>query len=132
MKMKRFFKRLLQGALSLRHRPLLHAVISIPCAAGLCWLFQSFVRSTWSSKIVGTQYYVVLVNLHSIVVVAWSSHQLRDSIRRGLWFWPLGSLPPTPYWIYISTMVIVPQFLRFFVRKGYLLEQEAVSEDAPV
>jgi hypothetical protein len=25
------------------------------------------------------------------------SHQLRDAVRRGIWFWPFGSSPPIPF-----------------------------------
>lgn len=35
-----------------------------------------------------------------MVAVAWGSHQLRDSTRRGLWLWPAGSTPPLPVWTY--------------------------------
>ena len=45
-------------------------------------------------------------------VVAVISHHLRDGNRRGLWFWPFGSTPPLPYWLYISCTVALPFFLK--------------------
>lgn len=45
-------------------------------------------------------------------VVAVISHHLRDGNRRGLWFWPFGSTPPLPYWLYISCTVALPFFIK--------------------
>lgn len=44
--------------------------------------------------------------------VAVFSHHLRDAHRRGLWFWPIGSTPPLPYWVYISCVLILPVIVR--------------------
>lgn len=35
------------------------------------------------------------------------SHQLRDSVRRGLWFWPIGSTPAIPFPIVCCCYVLL-------------------------
>lgn len=85
----------LQDALQLNHRPFLHTmtVVFIVVPILQVWLAQNnyFLRS-----------------LPYVFAVAVISHHLRDGNRRGLWFWPLGSTPPVPYWIYICCTVALP------------------------
>lgn len=47
-----------------------------------------------------------------LLLTAWLTHHLRDSIRRGLWFCPWGSLKPTPYWLYLTAMALLPLMLQ--------------------
>lgn len=42
------------------------------------------------------------------VVVTLLSHQLRDGMRLGLWFWPLGSTPPIQYLLYLALEEALP------------------------
>lgn len=44
----------------------------------------------------------------SFVVVTLLSHQLRDGMRLGLWFWPLGSTPPIEYILYLLLELLLP------------------------
>lgn len=44
----------------------------------------------------------------SFVVVTLLSHQLRDGMRLGLWFWPLGSTPPIEYLLYLALEEALP------------------------
>ncbi|KAL9985708.1 hypothetical protein ACROYT_G008144 [Oculina patagonica] len=85
----------LQDALHLNRRPFLHTttIVFIVVPILQVWFAQniSFLRS--------------LPYLFAVAVI---SHHLRDGIRRGLWFWPLGSTPPLPYWMYISCIVALP------------------------
>ena len=53
-----------------------------------------------------------LQSLPYLFAVAVISHHLRDGYRRGLWFWPLGSTPPLPYWLYIVCTMALPYFVR--------------------
>ena len=49
-----------------------------------------------------------LQSLPYLFTVGVISHHLHDGNRRGLCFWPLGSTPPLPYWIYICCIVALP------------------------
>lgn len=53
-----------------------------------------------------------LQSLPYLFAVAVVSHHLRDGCRRGLWFWPLGSTPPIPYWAFITYTVLLPCFVK--------------------
>lgn len=85
----------LKDALQLKNRPFLHTttVVFIVVPMLQVWLAQNncFLRS-----------------LPYLFTVGVSSHHLRDGNRHGLWFWPLGSTPPLPYWIYICCIVALP------------------------
>ncbi|KAJ7393776.1 hypothetical protein OS493_003435 [Desmophyllum pertusum] len=89
----------LQDALHLNKRPFLHAttivIIVVPILQ--VWIAQNiyFLRS--------------LPYLFAVAVI---SHHLRDGNRRGLWFWPLGSTPPLPYWMYITCTVALPVIIK--------------------
>ncbi|KAG2782242.1 hypothetical protein Pcac1_g7620 [Phytophthora cactorum] len=86
----------LAGATHLNGRPFGHAVTFIIAVATLV--------SRWSRKCQArTRRYRVC-----FVVVAWFSHQLRDGMRRGLWFWPLGSTPPINYFLYLFMEEALP------------------------
>ncbi|KAG6974831.1 hypothetical protein JG688_00002871 [Phytophthora aleatoria] len=86
----------LAGATHLNGRPFGHAVTFIIAVAMLV--------SRWSRKCQArTRRYRVC-----FVVVAWFSHQLRDGMRRGLWFWPLGSTPPINYFLYLFMEEALP------------------------
>lgn len=88
-----------QDALQLNRRPFLHATTIVFILGPILqvWFAQniSFLRS-----------------LPYMFVVAVISHHLRDGNRRGLWFWPFGSTPPLPYWLYISCIVALPFFIK--------------------
>ena len=94
-----FFVVFFQDALHLNRRPFLHATTIVFILAPILqvWFAQniSFLRS-----------------LPYMFVVAVISHHLRDGNRRGLWFWPFGSTPPVPYWLYISCTVALPFFIK--------------------
>ena len=88
-----------QDVLQLNRRPFLHATTIVFILGPILqvWFAQniSFLRS-----------------LPYMFVVAVISHHLRDGNRRGLWFWPFGSTPPLPYWLYISCIVALPFFMK--------------------
>ena len=88
-----------QEARQLKNRPFLHSttVVFIVVPILQVWLAQnvSYLRS--------------LPYLFAVAVI---SHHLRDGHRRGLWFWPLGSTPPLPYWVYITCVMALPCFVK--------------------
>jgi hypothetical protein len=79
----------LAGATHLQGRPFGHAVTFI--------ILVALLVARWSRKCQARR------RRHRVcfVVVAWLSHQLRDGMRRGLWFWPFGSSPPLNYLLYL-------------------------------
>jgi hypothetical protein len=46
------------------------------------------------------------------------SHQLRDSIRRGLWLWPFGSTRPIPFRVYALAMALLPLMAGFIMKRS--------------
>lgn len=54
------------------------------------------------------------------------SHQLRDSIRRGLWLWPLNtSTHPTPYFIYLFLLCILPLTIQWFFKQHLFIRMSS-------
>ncbi|GMF10399.1 unnamed protein product [Phytophthora lilii] len=86
----------LAGATHLNGRPFGHAVTFIIVVA---LLVNRCSRKCQARK---RRYRVCFI------VVAWFSHQLRDGMRRGLWFWPLGSTPPVNYFLYLAMEEALP------------------------
>ncbi|OWZ19752.1 putative membrane protein [Phytophthora megakarya] len=93
----------LAGATHLNGRPFGHAVTFIIAVALLV------NRSSRKCQARKRRYRVCFI------VVAWFSHQLRDGMRRGLWFWPLGSIPPVNYFLYL----VMEESLPFVMAKWW-------------
>jgi len=47
--------------------------------------------------------------------VAWTTHHLRDGLRRGLWIAPFGHTPALPKWLYLAATTAVPLAARIFM-----------------
>lgn len=66
-----------------------------------------------------------------LLLTAWFTHHLRDSIRRGLWFCPWGSLKPTPYWLYLTIMALLPLVLQSVLALTYNNPRSAREASGP-
>ena len=92
---------MLQAALSLAKRPPFHNTTLIPIVTailfGLCHVVPPF---TWCPQ------------LPSMFFIAWLSHHIRDGVRRGIWFAPLGSTLPIPHFVYLLTIALLPILFR--------------------
>jgi len=47
--------------------------------------------------------------------VAWTTHHLRDGLRRGIWISPFGHTLPLPKWLYLTAITAVPLTVRIFM-----------------
>lgn len=108
----------MQHILNLKHQSFFHAFVSIPFACLILWLLSILLwllieKKGWDSRF--ESYKNLVVYSPNILFVAWFSHQLRDSTRRGLWFWPFGHTIPVPYWIYISVIILTPYLIRIYI-----------------
>ena len=73
-----------------------------------------------------TSYRTVVVYLCCIFTVAWTTHHLRDGLRRGLWISPFGHTSPLPLWLYLALVPTVPLTLRTLMLVGAVhTEQES-------
>ncbi|KAF1336825.1 Transmembrane protein c5orf28, partial [Globisporangium splendens] len=86
----------ISGATHLKHRPFGHAVTFIVAVAATVWSCSSKRSPQVCRRRV------------CFVVIALLSHQLRDGMRLGLWFWPLGSTPPIEYILYLLLEEVLP------------------------
>ena len=87
----------MRGAMSLPSRPFAHCLAFLLGAVALAYALSPRLLPPWAPYLVAT---------------AFGGHQLRDSVKRGLWLAPLlGSLPPTPYYVYVCTMAYLPVLL---------------------
>ncbi|CAH1381017.1 transmembrane protein 267 [Tenebrio molitor] len=86
----------LKDATSLQKRPPLHCS-TFPLVCCLLVLLGSyfFQVDLWKK-------------ISLIVLTAFVSHHTRDATRRGFWFYPFGSTPPVPYYLYVSTTCVIP------------------------
>jgi membrane-bound metal-dependent hydrolase YbcI (DUF457 family) len=87
----------LRAALSLPSRPFAHSLAFLLAAVALAAaLAQRGLLPPWAPHLLAT---------------ALGGHQLRDSLKRGLWVGPFAaspSLPPTPYVLYWCAMALLP------------------------
>lgn len=105
----------LKDALSLQHRPPLHSTsILIPIFL-LLTTISIYYPSTWT--------------LHFLVTVSFVSHHVRDGHRRGLWFWPFGSTPPIPYWLYLVIITTLPAVITLIMRTAGLTKTRSFGVD---
>lgn len=80
----------LNDAMTLSTRPFGHAVLFVVTSVAI-------VRAVLPSS-----------DAWLLLAVAWGSHHLRDSIKRGLWLAPFGSTPRVPYPLYCALMAALP------------------------
>jgi len=76
-------------------------VVSL-CPAVICQFFHLSKTSVQRAVIL----------LCCIFAVAWSTHHLRDGLRRGIWIAPFGHTPPLPNWLYLVATVAIPLTVR--------------------
>ena len=89
-----------QDALSLQKRPFFHATTLIFVIDGIFLLFSLVLRTR------SLQLFAMMFS------VAWLSHHIRDSTRRGLWFPPFGETPPLPRYLYLAVILLLPLVTR--------------------
>lgn len=78
------------GAMRLGQRPAGHAVLAIVVSAAVAAML-------WRRT-----------PLWALFLVAWGTHQVRDSLRRGLWLWPYGSTRAVPLRAYVAVVALLP------------------------
>lgn len=49
-----------------------------------------------------------------MLMLAFTSHHIRDGNRRGLWLYPFGHTPPINKYIYVLLLSILPFFFGYF------------------
>ena len=90
-----------QEALSLEKRPFFHATTLIFLLDALI-LVLSVITRTRSLQL-----------LVLIFTVAWLSHHVRDSVRRGLWLPPFGETQPLSKMVYLTVILLLPLLFKF-------------------
>lgn len=94
----------LTKAIHLHARPFGHTIAFIVFSTLVIWCYSLWIRdSRWTRIHRGCR-----------VIIAFLSHQLRDGIRLGLWFWPFGSTPRVFYVLYIVLEIGLPIGLSFW------------------
>jgi hypothetical protein len=89
---------MLQAALSLQRRPMLHCSTLLAAINLVVYLLSTY--QSWLCP--------------RLFACAWISHHLRDSIRRGLWIAPFGHTAPLPKLIYLTSISLLPICMRMF------------------
>jgi len=90
----------------IKGRPFLHSSSILIIIVLFCFYCQKY-----SPHLID----IISKNLPWILVVAWSSHHVRDAQRRGLWFSPFGSTSPIPYILYICITFFIPIFVKLLM-----------------
>ncbi|KAK9304829.1 hypothetical protein QLX08_003902 [Tetragonisca angustula] len=93
----------LSDATHLEKRPFFHCT-TLPITA---WLMMNFYASVFNSP--KLSYY------SWIILASFLSHHIRDGTRRGLWFCPIGSTQPIPYYLYLSMSMMLPHVLQWLM-----------------
>ncbi|XP_019622820.1 PREDICTED: transmembrane protein 267-like [Branchiostoma belcheri] len=104
----------LKDALSLPERPPFHATSLLLSTVFTMWILLKMMD--WKA----------LHILPWVCTVAWLSHHIRDGTRRGLWFPPIGSSPPIPYWLYIGLIVLLPNVVILCLHYSTVFDQTRI------
>nr|BAN20952.1 unkown protein [Riptortus pedestris] len=94
----------LKDAVSLGvRRPPLHATSVLICVVILFLTIGKVIKKN------------AMIRLSFLILVAVGSHHIRDAVRRGLWFPPLGSTPPLPHAVYLAFIGLLPHIIFPFI-----------------
>lgn len=93
----------LSDATHLQKRPFFHCT-TLPIAL---WLMLNFYASVFNQPQLGPYSWMMLTSF--------LSHHIRDATRRGLWFCPIGSTQPIPYYLYLVMSMMLPHVLQWLM-----------------
>lgn len=94
----------LSDVTNLSKRPFLHCT-TVPI---LLWIILILISTTFNNQ--------SLNDFSWIIFASFLSHHIRDATRRGLWFCPLGTTQPIPYYMYIAMSMMLPYILHWFMQ----------------
>lgn len=117
-----------QDLVTIHHRSFLHHFISIPAAFISLRLFSKLFQKLLSKFKALQDHKDLAFTLQYIVVISWTSHQLRDGLRRGVSFYPFFITPPIPLQLYLALTVITPNLIHLSV---HLIKKSDEQEDIP-
>ncbi|XP_076245409.1 transmembrane protein 267 [Calliopsis andreniformis] len=93
----------LSDATHLKKRPFMHCT-TLPIAL---WLMLNFYSTLFNHPKVSYYSWITLASF--------LSHHIRDGTRRGLWFYPIGSTQPIPYYLYLCMSMMLPHVLQWLM-----------------
>ncbi|XP_076622818.1 transmembrane protein 267 [Colletes latitarsis] len=93
----------LSDATHLQKRPFMHCT-TLPIAL---WFMLNFYSSIFNHPKLSYYSWMMLASF--------LSHHIRDGTRRGLWFCPIGSTQPIPYYLYLSMSMMLPHVLQWLM-----------------
>ncbi|XP_046144289.1 transmembrane protein 267 [Osmia bicornis bicornis] len=93
----------INDATHLEKRPFLHCT-TVPITL---WLMFNFYSNFLNHPRFGYYSWIILASF--------LSHHIRDGTRRGLWFCPIGSTQPIPYYLYLSMSMMLPHVLQWLM-----------------
>ena len=105
-----FFKHL-QEATSLPFRPILHWT-TLPMTFFIFLVILAFALHS-----------INLYKLAWMILTALGTHHLRDGYRRGIWMYPLPSIPPFPYSIYLIGLVAIMMCFNYVMNHLFIMHQ---------
>ncbi|XP_003703854.1 transmembrane protein 267 [Megachile rotundata] len=93
----------INDATHLEKRPFLHCT-TVPISLWFIFNFYSNVLN-----------YPKFSYYSWIILASFLSHHIRDATRRGLWFCPIGSTQPIPYYLYLIMSMMLPHVLQWLM-----------------
>nr|XP_033340130.1 transmembrane protein 267 [Megalopta genalis] len=93
----------LNDATHLKKRPFLHCT-TVPI---VIWTLLNLYSSMFNHP--KSSYYAWMI------LASFLSHHIRDGTRRGLWFCPIGSTEPIPYYLYLCMSMMLPHVLQWLM-----------------
>uniref|UniRef100_UPI00193A9848 transmembrane protein 267-like n=1 Tax=Styela clava TaxID=7725 RepID=UPI00193A9848 len=114
--------------INIHHRSLFHTLTAVPVASFVVWVCSKYIWGLilkYKSLEQLKPLKGILIVSPWIIAVAWTSHQLRDALRRGISLQPFGVTGPVPLWLYVAIVTIVPNFIRLLV--SFLHERKQLT-----
>ena len=113
----------LVSASSMHERAFFHNVTAILIASSCVHIFQRCLTSQWLQCRKNTILNIFLMpHIIAMVCIGWGTHQLRDSLRRGLAPFPFTTFavtPPIPYLLYLIIMITMPLVVTTYLGRCY-------------
>ncbi|CAK9800223.1 Transmembrane protein 267 [Anthophora plagiata] len=93
----------LSDAMHLKKRPFFHCT-TLPITI---WFMINLYSSIFNESKYGQYSWIILASF--------LSHHIRDGTRRGLWFCPIGSTQPIPYYLYLTMSMMLPHVIHWLM-----------------
>lgn len=101
----------------------IHEATSLPFRPILHWTTLPMTFFIFLVILAFALHSINLYKLAWMILTALGTHHLRDGYRRGIWMYPLPSIPPFPYSIYLIGLVAIMMCFNYVMNHLFIMHQ---------